>query len=224
MKTRHPFRWIERTLWIAGIVLLGWVGLVWADGQIYQIRAEQRLDQALASRAATPTELPRELPGDDPAAASAGTADGAESVPGAFAEPALPDDLVGRLEIPRLDLSVMVSEGTSPAVLRRGAGHLAATALPGGHGNVAIAAHRDRHFRPLKDIAPGDEVLLTTLDGTFRYRVSSTEVVDPDDVQVLDPTDEPVLTLLTCYPFYFVGNAPHRFVVRALQVGWQPPA
>jgi sortase A len=218
MKTQSSVRWLERSLWIAGIVLLGWVGWVWADGRIYQSQAEQRLEQALASRGATRTQL---LPGDDSAA---GFADSLDSEATADAEPGLPDDLVGRLEIPRLGLSVMVSEGTSAAVLRRGAGHLTATALPGGHGNVAVAAHRDRHFRPLKDVAPGDEVLLTTLDGTFRYRVSWTEVVDPDALQVLESTDEPVLTLLTCYPFYFVGNAPHRFVVRARQVGWQPPA
>jgi len=217
MKTRQTLRWIERTLWIAGVVLLGWVGLVWADGQIYQSRAEQRLEQALSSRAAASSELPRELPGDDPGAVG----EDASPIP---ESPDLPDGLVGRLEIPRLDLSVIVSEGTSASVLRRGAGHLTATPPPGNHGNVAIAAHRDRHFRPLKDIAPGDEVLLTTLDGTFRYRVAWTGVVDPTDVYVLDPTDEPVLTLLTCYPFYFVGHAPQRFVVRARQVGWQPPA
>ena len=227
MKFRHPLRWIERTLWIAGVILLGWVGLVWADGQIYQSRAEESLEQALrAGPAATsPTEAqPRELPGDRPEEAGDGAA-GAQGVEaGSEAKAALPDDLLGRLEIPRLDLEVMVSRGTSSRVLRRGAGYITSTALPGAEGNVAIAGHRDRHFRPLKDVAPGDEVLLTTVDGTFRYRVTWTRVVDPTDVHVLDPTDEPALTLVTCYPFYFVGNAPDRFIVRARQIGWQPLA
>lgn len=227
MKPSHPLRWIERSLWIAGVVLLGWVGLVWADGQIYQSRAEDRFEEALHARPAAtqPAEddapLP-ELPGDGPATAEERVEAGA--APPAPAEPEALDELVGRLEIPRLGLSVMVSRGTSPRVLRRGAGYLTATALPGDRGNVGIAGHRDRHFRPLKDVGPGDEVLVTTVDGTFRYRVTWTRVVEPTDVHVLDPTEEPVLTLVTCYPFYFVGNAPDRFIVRAHQIGWQPSA
>lgn len=239
MKPRHTLRWIERSLWIAGIVLLGWVGLVWADGQIYQSRAEERLEHALragpAASAPAADLPPRELPGDradEPAEADA-PADAADAASGEAAspaaqparqEPGLSDDLLGRLEIPRLDVSVMVSRGTSARVLRRGAGYITTTALPGDSGNVGIAGHRDRHFRPLKDVGPGDEVLLTTVDGTFRYRVSWTRVVEPRDVYVLRPTEEPTLTLVTCYPFYFVGNAPDRFIVRAHQIGWQPPA
>ncbi|MFW6175702.1 MAG: class D sortase [Acidobacteriota bacterium] len=130
---------------------------------------------------------------------------------------------VGRLRIPRLALSVMVAEGADPAVLRRGAGHLPNTALPGRGGNVGIAAHRDRHFRPLKDVTSGDEIVLETVVGTFRYQVEWTRIVPPERVDVLHPTDAPALTLVTCYPFYYVGNAPDRFVVRARRLGWEPP-
>jgi sortase A len=126
--------------------------------------------------------------------------------------------LVGRLEIPRLGLTAIVEEGVDKRTLRRAAGHLPGTALPGEAGNVAIAAHRDTLFRPLKDVRPGDAVRFVTPDGTFEYEVVDTEVVTPSDTGVLAPAPRPEVTLITCYPFGFVGPAPHRFVVRAARV------
>jgi sortase A len=126
-------------------------------------------------------------------------------------------DLVGRLEIPRIGLEVMVLNGADPATLRRGAGWMPETARPGATGNVAIAAHRDMHFRPLRKIEPGDVIQITTPDDRYDYRVQWTAVVSPDDTSVLAPTGKPTLTLITCYPFYYVGEAPQRFIVRATQ-------
>ncbi len=203
-------RWLERALWIAAAILLGWVLYTLADGEIFQLRAESRLEHALAARSRPTTHL-QELPGDD----GEGEAPEPMTVPTAGAP-------IGRLEIPRLGVSVMVAEGTSSRVLSRAVGHLAGTALPGSGGNVALAGHRDRYFRPLKDIQDGDEILLTTPQGTFRYQVEWTKIVDPTDVEVIDPTARPALTLVTCYPFYYVGHAPHRFAVRARRIGWQP--
>ena len=97
----------------------------------------------------------------------------------------------------------------------RDRGHVEGTALPGTAGNIAVAAHRDGFFRGLKDIKIGDQIELTTLEGQQTFVVSKLDIVDPFQVSVLDPTDEPVLTLITCYPFYFVGSAPERFIVRA---------
>jgi sortase A len=122
---------------------------------------------------------------------------------------------LGRIDIPRVGLSAMILEGTGHRTLRRGAGHVPGTPLPGQEGNVAIAGHRDTFFRTLRDIHTGDEITLTTLDGSYSYRVSSARVVDPGDTAVLDDSEDSVLTLVTCYPFYFVGPAPKRFVVRA---------
>jgi sortase A len=126
--------------------------------------------------------------------------------------------LIGRMEIPRLGLSVMVMEGTTTTTLRRAAGHIEGTAEPGQPGNIGISGHRDTFFRPLRKIEPNDLITLTTLAGEFRYRVVSSKVVSPDDVSVLDPGQSEVLTLVTCYPFYFVGPAPSRFIVRATRI------
>jgi sortase A len=112
-------------------------------------------------------------------------------------------------------LSKVVVEGDDATDLQLAPGHIPGTALPGEHGNVGIAGHRDTFFRPLQFIREGDIIALATPNGTYRYRVISTEIVTPDDVQVLDPTKTDVLTLVTCYPFYFVGSAPKRFIVRA---------
>ena len=109
----------------------------------------------------------------------------------------------------------MILEGTDDVTLRRAVGHIPGTSLPGQKGNVAIAGHRDTFFRGLRNIHRGDAITLTTLKGSYRYRVDSTEVVDPQDAEVLYESDDATLTLITCYPFYFVGSAPRRFIVRA---------
>jgi sortase A len=128
----------------------------------------------------------------------------------------IPDDkAIAVLRIPRIALEVPVNAGTEAQVLARGAGLITGTAAPGTAGNVAIAAHRDSFFRGLKDLEIGDLVELDTQYSTWSYRVSALWVVDPDDVNVIADTSEPVLTLVTCYPFYFVGHAPQRFIVRA---------
>ena len=127
---------------------------------------------------------------------------------------------IGRIEIPRLGVSVIVMEGANSNVMRHAAGHIAGTALPGQVGNVGISAHRDTFFRPLRNILTNDMILLTTTLGTFRYRVISTSVVAPADVAVLNSTSQQSLTLVTCYPFYFIGPAPNRFIVRAERIGY----
>jgi sortase A len=131
-------------------------------------------------------------------------------------------DVIGEMNIPRLGLKTIVAQGDSAKVLRRAVGHLRETPLPGEPGNVALAGHRDGFFRPLRNIRTGDAISLNTLDGEFVYQVESTEVVFPSDVQVLQPSRQNTLTLVTCFPFYYVGSAPKRFIVRARQIGRLP--
>ncbi len=126
------------------------------------------------------------------------------------------EGLIGRLEIPRLNMSVIVMEGDDDWTLARAAGHLPGTAFPWNVGNVVIAGHRDSFFRPLKDLRQGDELRMTTLRGTFSYRVTRTQIVAPDNVSVIAPTSDRSLTLVTCYPFVYVGHAPQRFIVSAV--------
>jgi sortase A len=123
--------------------------------------------------------------------------------------------LIGRLEIPRLNVSVMVMEGDDKTTLARAAGHLPETAFPWEPGNAVIAGHRDTFFRPLKNVREGDEIRMTTARGTFEYRVTRTRIVEPRDLSVLEPTPDRSLTLVTCYPFYYVGSAPQRFIIHA---------
>lgn len=125
---------------------------------------------------------------------------------------------IGRLEIPRLELSVMIAEGTDPRTLDRAVGHVRGTAIPGAEGNVAIAGHRDTFFRRLRSLERGDRIRITGDRGTFTYRVTSTAVLGPDRVDVIHPTGLPALTLVTCYPFHAIGPAPKRYVVRALAI------
>jgi sortase A len=123
--------------------------------------------------------------------------------------------LVGKLEIPRVGISVMILQGSEEATLTVGAGHVAGTPFPGAEGNVAIAAHRDTYFRNLKGIRTGDSIHFSTMQGSYDYVVDSTETVDPGNTRVLESRARRELTLITCYPFYFVGSAPKRFIVHA---------
>jgi sortase A len=126
-------------------------------------------------------------------------------------------DLLGRLEIPRLRLSVMMMEGVAKKTLRLGGGHIPGTAYPGAPGNSGFAAHRDTFFRELRNIRKDDLIQFTTRSHTISYRVASTAVVNPSDVDVLAPTSSETITLVTCFPFYYIGPAPKRFVVQAVR-------
>lgn len=141
----------------------------------------------------------------------------AESPKPSVSAPPVPDlgPALARLLIPRLRSDWFFFEGTGSDELRLGPGHLAGTVLPGVRGNCVIAGHRDTHFRVLKDIRPGDEILIQTRSGEFRYRVTGTSIVLPTNTRSLRPTGDAVLNLVTCYPFYYIGPAPKRFVVRA---------
>ena len=132
--------------------------------------------------------------------------------------------LVGRIQLSRLNLSVFAREGVDTRTLRGAAGHVPGSALPGESGNAAFAAHRDTFFRPLEGVRKGDVIAVTTPQGRFRYVVSATRVVDPSDVWVLRASSHPTLTLVTCYPFEYVGSAPQRFVVTARLVHSKPRA
>ena len=130
--------------------------------------------------------------------------------------------VIGRLEIPRLNLSVMVREGADEGTLSRAVGHIPGTALPGKMGNVGLAGHRDTFFRALRNIREDDAIEFETTHGAYRYVVKSTKIVTPRDVSVLAASGGENLTLVTCYPFYYVGSAPKRFIVRAAQVATIP--
>jgi sortase A len=127
--------------------------------------------------------------------------------------------LIGMLDVPRLKLTTPVIEGDDDTTLNRAVGHLPDTPLPWDDGNSALAGHRDGLFRPLKDIKVGDEIRFRTSRDEFRYRVTGTSIVKPEDVSVLEHRDDRSLTLITCYPFYYVGNAPKRFIVHATRAG-----
>jgi sortase A len=130
---------------------------------------------------------------------------------------------MGILRIPKIDVEVPVLEGTDDLTLNRGVGHVAGTANPGDDGNVAIAGHRDGFFRGLKDVAVGDKIELVTLQTTDSYVIDNITIVEPTDVSVLRPRSRSSLTLITCYPFYFIGSAPQRYIVQASIVN-APPA
>jgi sortase A len=186
-------------LFVGGVALLGYCAFVLLDSWIFQQQQGRHLDRLLDDDSAASVGVPPADPLAAPEAPLAAAADG----------------LIGRMEISRLGLSAVVVEGIDKRTLRRAVGHIPGTALPGQSGNVGIAGHRDTFFRPLKDIQVDDIITLTTRGGEYRYRVVSSRVVSPDDVEVLNPAGNEVLTLVTCHPFYFVGPAPNRFIVRA---------
>lgn len=129
--------------------------------------------------------------------------------------------LLGSVSIPRVGVSSGIIEGSEPQDLAVSVGHIPGTAMPGREGNVALAAHRDTFFRGLEFIRRGDDILVTTSQGTLLYQVDNMRVVFPKDVYVLKDVGRPVLTLVTCYPFHFVGDAPQRLIVQARLMGPQ---
>lgn len=137
-------------------------------------------------------------------------------IAGEKSRPRIPlGDAIAKLMIPRLNTELYVVEGDGGTELRRGPGHVEGSAMPGQDGNCIIAGHRDTHFRVLKDIRKGDEIVLQTGGGQYTYRVKGTQVVLPSNTSSLKPTDRAELHLITCYPFYYLGSAPKRFVVDA---------
>ena len=132
--------------------------------------------------------------------------------------PLVEGGVIGEIQVPRLQLKAIVVQGDSHTILRRAVGHIPETALPGASGNVVLAGHRDTFFRPLRNIRLGDAITLKTTDGAFQYLVESTKVVPANDVAVLNATTGRTLTLITCFPFDYIGPAPNRYVVRAREL------
>jgi len=139
-------------------------------------------------------------------------------------EPSADPLVLGRIEIPRVGVTAMVREGDDDATLAIAVGHISGTALPGERGNMVLAGHRDSFFRGLRDIRRRDVIRIVTPELSYEYVVDSTEIVGPEATRVLDPTSGTVLTLVTCYPFKYVGHAPNRFIVRASLVAPLPAA
>ena len=213
-RSRIFLRWLEGALLTAGIACLAWVAVSWMLAARYQSRTKDAILSQLpvgepaGNIALTPT-APTGLPSDGEAWAAP---DERPSEDGN-------DDALGVLEIPRLQLSVAVLRGDDEWTLQLGAGYLADTPLPWEPGNTVLAGHRDTFFRPLRRLAVGDDVRLATRRGTFHYQVRRIVVVDPDDLWVLNPEDRQVgLTLITCYPFGYIGSAPRRYVVHAARL------
>jgi LPXTG-site transpeptidase (sortase) family protein len=197
-------RFVERGLLGVGAALAVWCAVI-----LMQARFTQELPVPEPTLVITQT-----LPGDAGAAA-VGTGGSTSSATRRTAPAPAVGSWLARLDAPSVKLTTTVLEGSDDATLARGSGHLEDTPLPGERGNMGIAGHRDTVFRPLRHVNVGDPMVLTTSDRVYRYRISKTLIVQPEDVYVLDPTPQPTLTLITCYPFGFVGHAPQRFIVQA---------
>jgi sortase A len=191
---KRPLRMAQHGFTVAGVLALGYCLTVFVEAALFQDKAARDFasePRPSMDRAATPSRL---------VTAEAVTKNGG---------------VIGRIEVPRIGLSVIVVEGVDDGDLKLAAGHIPGTALPGEPGNVGIAGHRDTFFRPLRSIRRYDTIILRSLQGAYRYRVVAMKVVLPEDVAVLYPTGRDSLTLVTCFPFDYVGSAPKRFIVRA---------
>lgn len=217
---RHRIvRYVRTLLFILGLCGIAYYVYALSDQYIYQAYENWAFDQKIAGRDVTFSDYVRQR-------TPFGFLAGAQTAPvkltpapaGSAAAPMRPQEgvVLGRVQIARLNLSAIVREGVDEKTLGRAVGHLPYTAMPGQSGNFAIAAHRDTLFRALKDIQKGDRVTFQSDTGTYTYEVVSTRIVKPSDLSVVQPQGaDKLLTMITCYPFYFVGSAPKRFIVRA---------
>lgn len=196
---KQSLRWAFRSLLVGGLGTLAYCGFVLTDAWLFQLEQRQEFQVELSEPAPTARER-------------------AISIDLHAPPPVSPVGLIGRLQIPRLNLSVMVVEGADAGTLQRAVGHIPGTALPGMPGNTGLSGHRDTFFRPLQDVRHHDLIKFTTRLGTYRYRVTSIKVVSPTEITVLDSIGTESLTLVTCHPFTFVGAAPRRFIVQAERI------
>jgi sortase A len=190
----HGGLFLRRTrslLFLTGAIAICYVGLTLLHAKLYQEAAVITFERQISAQQQHPVTLSMAI--------------------------ANQGDVLGRIEIPRLDVTIAILEGTSAQTLRLGVGHIEGTALPGERGNSGIAGHRDTFFRPLKDIRTNDEIRIQTASGISRYQVDWVRVVAPEDTEILSPASRPSVTLITCYPFHLIGAAPERFVVHAFK-------
>ncbi|MGA2046440.1 MAG: class D sortase [Terracidiphilus sp.] len=206
------WRWFERILFTAGLGLLAIYGAVRLDNSLSS-RAALKSFAALDSSGASVSESYEETNSPQVTELNVAEPNGADTTKGRRSgQPGAP---IGVLEIPKIRLQVPVFDGTDRRTLSRGVGRIVGTARPGDQGNIGIAGHRDSYFRGLKDVGIGDVIELRTVNGTDVYIVDEIHIVAPSDVSVLRPRLVSSLTLVTCYPFYFVGSAPQRYIVMA---------
>jgi sortase A len=198
---RRTLRWAERLLVFIGVICVGYFLYSYAEAWLYQAFEDRELDKILSDTAPIGTSGTTEDVAPQPRTVPRRT----------FAQ----GSTVGRIEIPRLGVSAVIRAGSDARTLRLAVGYIPGTALPGDLGNFGLAGHRDTFFRKLRDINPDDEIRIVTTEGVFNYYVQQTTIVMPQDVWVLDPTSYSALTLVTCYPFNYIGSAPQRFIVRA---------
>lgn len=209
--------WLERLLVLAAVLAFGTVAVdrVQAEWDAISARLSlpgSRMPDALANLPVTPVGIPGHTPSHTPAVLP-DDEEGVEPSAGSSEAPA-GRVFVGELEIPRVHMRTLVFDVSDPTALRHAAGHLRGTALPWRDGNSAVAGHRDSAFRELRHVRPGDDIRFVTPHGTFEYRVTRAFVVYPDETWVLDD-EAAALTLITCFPFRWVGTAPERWIVHA---------
>jgi sortase A len=207
MTARLWLGWLQRGLLVVGILLLAHWAIAVFDSRSFQAKESLKLDAALREAAS----------GSSGTSARDAASLGSRKL---HARPRVTASarVLGRLEVPRLAITAMVAEGTDLKTLSRAVGHVVTTALPGSPGNCALAGHRDTFLRGLGGVRMNDVIRIVTRQRTYNYQVDWTAVVEPRQVEVLDSTATPSLTLVTCYPFEYIGHAPHRFVVRARQI------
>jgi LPXTG-site transpeptidase (sortase) family protein len=205
MTNRQMLLVVERGLLAVSLGLALWCGVRIVEGRYFHDMPVSSIPHIYVD---TLPREPKTLPGDEGSNGSVGTT-------GRTRTRVEIGEVLAKLEAPSVKMTATILEGTDDRTLSRGAGHIEETAFPGETGNFAIAGHRDTTFRAVRNIKIGDPLIVTTADGVFQYRITKTFIVEPTDVYVLDPTEQPTLTLVTCYPFDYIGHAPHRFIVRA---------